>query len=122
MIRTHVLDVYGVHIYLATTKREWSTLRRKLSFLDGPAPSAMGQASWALWQPKVGKSIPHLVFWLNLAAHQGDQVELVDTCAHEAVHGASNIFDWIGHQVAGDEPHAYLVGWLTRWLYEQAAA
>ena len=108
--RHHILDIYGVHIHLATNKREWATLRRKLDSL-GDAPTSMGQASFERWEPKAaGKPIPHVVFWINLADHANDTLELVDTCAHEAAHGASGICDWIGHNQARDEPHAYLVG------------
>lgn len=117
-IRTHVLDIYGVHLHLATTKREWATLRRRLTFLD-KTPTTLGLASFACWEPRgAGKSVPHLVVWINVADHEGDQLELIDTCAHEAAHGVSGIFDWVGHNQAGDEPHAYLIGWLTRWIYE----
>lgn len=92
--RHHVLDIYG--------------------------PTSMGLATFACWEPKgAGKAVPHLVLWIDVANHADDHLELVDTCAHEATRGASNILDWIGHHKAGDEPHAYLIGWLTRWMYEQ---
>lgn len=117
-VKHHVLDIYGVHLHLATTRRDWATLRRKLTFM-GAAPKSLGQAAFACWEPKgAGKSVPHLVLWINLADHAGDLLELLNTCAHEAAHGTSGILEWAGHDKAGDEPHAYLVGWLTRWIYE----
>lgn len=117
-ITHHVLDIYGVHVHLVTNRRDWATLRRRLTFM-GDAPTSLGQATFACWEPKgAGKSVPHLVLWINVTDHQGDHLELVDTCAHEATHGVSGIFDWVGHDKAGDEPSAYLTGWLTRWLFE----
>ena len=30
---------------------------------------------------------------------------------------------WLSHRASGvDEPHAYLVGWLAGWMYEQIHA
>jgi len=42
--RHHVLDIYGVHLHLATTQREWSTLRRKQTWLV-KKPNASGLAA-----------------------------------------------------------------------------
>jgi hypothetical protein len=113
----HTLDIYGVEIDLVTTRREWSTLRRRLSFLDKDPTQYGGLTTFAVWQPKDGLTVPHLVFWINTAQH-GDQASLIDTLAHEASHGAGRILDNIEHKVeATDEPHAYLVGWLTAWLW-----
>ena len=118
----HTLDIYGVELHLATTKRDWSTLRRKLTFLN-KTPESAGLAHFALWEPKPpGISVPHVAFWIDCAAHS-DSLELVDTCAHEAAHGANHILEHIGTDIRGsNEPHAYLVGWLTRWLVERCTA
>ena len=114
----HTLDVYGVEMYLATNRRQWSMLRRKLSFL-GQVPESAGQATFATWVPKAnGNTIPYLVCWIDPTQHDA-QLDIVNTCAHEAAHAAGQILNWVGHSVPGtDEPHAYLVGWLTQWLYE----
>jgi hypothetical protein len=117
----HTLDVYGAELHLATTKRDWATLRRRLDFLDKAAPAAAGFAQFATFHPKgTGLVVPHLVLFVDVKAH-ATQLELIDTCAHEASHAAGQLLDHIGHDIRGtDEPHAYLVGWLTRWLVEQA--
>lgn len=116
----HTLDIYGAEIHLATTKRDWSTLRRKLDFLDRAAPESAGLATFATFHPKGGGlTVPHLVLWLDVAMHQ-THLDLIDTCAHEASHAVSQLFEWIGHTPTGvDEPSAYFVGWLTRWMLEQ---
>jgi hypothetical protein len=114
---SHLLDIYDVRINLATTARDWSSLRRKLTFLPD-RPNSLGSSSFAVWTPKKdGPPEPHLVLWLDMA-RLDDVADLVDTIAHEAAHGAGQILDWVGHDIRGiDEPHAYLVGWLTRWMY-----
>lgn len=118
-IRSHQLDVYDVELHLATNRRDWSTLRRRLPFLDKGAPESAGMSQLATWHPKKrGLPQPIVVLWVDLANHLTSS-ELVDTLAHEASHAAGQILDRVGHEVKGvDEPHAYLVGWLTRWLWD----
>lgn len=117
---SHRLDIYGADLHLATDRRQWATLRRRLAFLDKEAPKSAGISQFATWHPKgPGLTQPVLVFWVDLANHP-DTLDLVDTVAHEASHAASQLLDWVGHDVKGtDEPHAYLVGWLARWLWQQ---
>lgn len=51
--------------------------------------------------------------------HLDDIDDLVETCSHESAHAANQILEYIGHDHRGtDEPHAYLTGWLTRWVWE----
>ena len=115
------IDLYGVEVYLATNRRQFGTLRRKLPFLD-PAPDYAGSTDFAVFKPKgQGLTSGHLVFWVDVENHDSTR-ELVDTLAHEASHGAGRILGWIGHKVdETDEPSAYLVGWLTGWLWENIA-
>lgn len=117
-VRRHTLDIYGTELYLATNRRDWATLRRRLDFLDRRAESA-GLASFATFVPNDGSvTQSHLAIWIDKAAHRSD-LELIETAAHEASHGVTALFDWIGHDVKGsDEPSAYLIGWLTRWIVE----
>jgi hypothetical protein len=87
-VRTHHLDIYGVDVHLATSRRDWSTLRRRFDFLE----------------------------------RDDTDRYLVGTCAHEASHAAGRILASIGHTVdETDEPHAYLVEWLARWLWEHCS-
>ncbi|NUO57249.1 MAG: hypothetical protein HOV78_11325 [Hamadaea sp.] len=118
--RTHRLDIYGADIYLATTKGQWRKLaRRGIASLDTEAPEAAGLSQFATFHPNDGGlSTPVLVLWVDAAAHKSAG-ELVDTLAHEASHAAGQLLAHVGHDHRGtDEPHAYLVGWLTRWLWE----
>jgi len=118
--RHHVLDIYGVHLYLATTPDAWKKLRRRVNYL-GDVPESLGLTTFATWHPDDGSApTPILTIWIDLEHH--DPIDLVETAAHEASHAAGQILHWLGHDYRGaggtDEPHAYLVGWLTRWIFE----
>lgn len=118
----HVLDVYGAHIHLATDRRAWATLRRRYSGMVDTVPESAGWCRIATFHPKGGGITElHLVLWVDVAAHHAQPGELLDTCAHEATHAALALMDHIGHDPRGsaDEPIAYLVGWLTRWMWER---
>lgn len=121
-LRHHTLEVYGAQVHLATSSRDWSRLRRKLSFVDEKPPESAGLSQFATFHPdKPGPTVAHVVLWLNSEQH-GTASDLVNTIAHEAAHAASQLLDWIGHDTRGtDEPHAYLVGWLTQWMWDNTA-
>jgi len=113
----HTVDVYGAEVYCATNARQWAWLRRRFDFVED-LPTSAGQAQFAVWEPNSGLSVPHLILWVDVAKHHGEG-ELIDSCAHEASHAASELFNHIGHTPTGtDEPTAYFVGWLTRWIWE----
>lgn len=116
--KSHTLDIYGTELYLATDRRSWATLRRRCNFLDKTAQSA-GFAQFATWHPKDGSLTANIVvLWIDVKAHRST-LDLIDTAAHEASHAVSQILDYIGHEPKGtDEPSAYLVGWLTRWILD----
>lgn len=115
-VRTHRLDIYGVDVFLATSRRDWATLRRRFDFLrKEEADNHFGFTVFATMNG--GKR--YLIFWMDPELDGG---HLVDTCAHEASHAAGRILGCIGHTVPDtDEPHAYLVGWLARWLWEHCS-
>mgnify|MGYP003336208133 CR=1 FL=1 len=122
-VKRHTLDIYGVELNLATNRRDWATMRRRLTWL-AEKPTSAGLCSFATWHPKGGgATVPMLALWVDVANHE--PIELVETCAHEAAHAAGQMLDYLGHDVRGtggtDEPHAYLVGWLTRWMFEGCA-
>lgn len=115
----HRLDIYDAQLYLATDKRQWQALRRRASFIDTKAPDSAGLAHFATWHPNDGgMTLPVVVLWINLAQHQ-NLADLADTLAHEASHAAGQLLDHVGHRPgAVDEPQAYLVGWLVRWMWD----
>lgn len=123
MYTEHRLDIYGTALFLASTKKDWKKLAKRVTFVGKQAPEASGQVSSAAWIPdKRGNSIHTVVIWIDAKNHT-DPGELIDTCAHEASHAAGRIVEHIGHMMpATDEPHAYLCGWLTRWIWEHVGA
>lgn len=121
---SHVLDVYGVHLHLATTRRQASRLHRLYPALGKISmPTGWGGCAKFGHVPPIGIAQLHLAFWVDVAGHRGDLGALLDTCAHEATHAGCLILDDCDADYDGNsEPLAYLVGWLTRWLWEQVAA
>jgi hypothetical protein len=120
--RSHVLDIYGAHLHVATNHEQWKALRGRVKKLPKQADS-LGLTCIRTMVTPDDRHIPVLAFYVDALAHREDVVELVDTCAHEAAHGAGMLLDHIGQPYAGTpEHHAYLVGWLARWLFDAATA
>ena len=115
--RSHVLDVYHANLHLTTSRKAWTKLRRTIDSLD-KKPDGLGMTTLQLYE-STGHSVPHLVWFIDVDAHGDNFNGLIETCAHEAVHGAGLLLDHFGQDYNGrSEHHAYLVGWLTRWLWE----
>lgn len=113
----HCLDIYDAELFLATTKAELAAVRKAVPF-KVDKPRATGCAWFKAVESDAGY-VPTFVFWIDGRLSGPDLVEL---CAHEASHGAGQLLDHAGHSVAAvDEPHAYLVAWLTRWLWAGAS-
>lgn len=107
--RSHLLDIYGIWIHLATDPRQWRSLQRHFTSPED-VPTVLGFAGW-----RDGD----IVLFVDLGAHTGDTLALVDTVAHEATHAAGAILDHVGEQYDGtSEALAYLVGWLTKWVWQ----
>jgi hypothetical protein len=115
----HVLDVYGYPIHLATDARQWRKIREEITTLPED-PDSHGATHSVLEVTDAGPNLLHLVFYVDVAGHDPETPgELVQTCAHEAAHGAGFLFDHIGAPYDGrTEPYAYLVGWLTLWIWQ----
>lgn len=113
----HTLDIYDVEVYLPKTRKAWKRLRKSVSFI-GEYPRSAGLSTFAVKNSKRRPSCGHLVLWLDLK--KLSTPELVNTIAHEAAHGTGAILDWAGVNVNGgdNEAHAYLVGWLSQWMWE----
>lgn len=112
MIRSHLLDVYGVRLHVVTSRQEWKLLRAQFPKLDRK-PTGVGMSHFL-----TVKGDPHVALWVNRKAHKAIP-GLVNTCAHEAAHAAGQIMEFVhADPDPSGEPHAYLVGWITQWLWE----
>ncbi len=115
----HWLDVYDACLHLAPDRKAWARLRRDHDIL-AEEPGAQGRTTFAVWQPdEPGHSEPHLFVFIDVATCANKPADLVNICAHEATHAAGQLLSHLGHKElnGSDEPHAYLVGWLTEWLW-----
>lgn len=122
----HYLDLYRVNLHAATTRRQLRDLLTTFTAMEDPtAQAATPGGSTAGWRGDTdGVESYHVVWWIDAESH-ADPAALVNTVAHEAMHGAGIILRHLGADVNPDticdEPTAYLVGFLTEWLWSAAA-
>lgn len=115
---SHFLDIYSAWLHLAPDEKAWRKLRRELTSL-AEDPGGLAYTSLDIFETDAGAQIRHLSVFVNVAAHAGREVALVETVAHEADHVASLLFGEYDIEIrARDEPHAYLVGWVAQWLWK----
>lgn len=116
----HELDIYGADLWLATDPTQWRALTRTVGAVEGDPPDSAGRATFATFHPNDGGlTVPVCVIWVDAAQHK-TAAELVNTCAHEASHAAGYLLEHIGQDHHGsNEAHAYLVGWLTQWIWQR---
>jgi hypothetical protein len=111
---SHQLDIYGAWLHVATDRRAWVALRRKINSLDAD-PGAMGHTSLEV-DTHDRKNTPHVVMYLDMAATD-TQAELVDLIAHEATHAAAGLLDHLGQKPGDSEALAYLVGFIAAFAW-----
>jgi hypothetical protein len=111
----HRLDIYDHQLHLATTDKAWKRLCKDIDSLD-PEPNAWGYTGSDL---DTKTDTFHVSIYIGHEAVKAGGGQLVNTIAHEAAHAASLIHRHIGAKVRGiDEPHAYLVGWIAGWIWD----
>lgn len=116
--RSHQLDIYGTWLHLATDRKAWRKHRKLLPSLDKEPPEAAGAVMLTLHHPPDATTVTHLTIWLDLDAHTASG-DLIDTAAHEATHAATALLDHISQAYdANSEALAYLVGWITCWIWK----
>jgi len=114
-----ILDIYNTHLHLAWDTHAWGKLRRgRTKYLQAIEKQGQG---WTESTDLGIKGGTHHIFLAVLAARHQSEPEIANTIAHEAVHAAIAITDT--HRIASpmerdaEEPFAYLVGWLTEWMW-----
>jgi hypothetical protein len=110
---SHQMDVYSAWLHFARSKAEWKKLRKS----TGLSLSDIGSVGVTdrFVNPKTGL----VQFAVYIDVKSQTPLELIEICAHEAVHVAGLLLDhtcvpYDGHS----EPLAYLTGWLTSWLWK----
>lgn len=117
-VRHSRIEPYGVPVHLATDQAGWDRLRRRYKGALRETPRALGSTD----------SLDHergyqwqIVVWIDTAAHP-DAHSAMLTAVHEAVHAAAMTLDHVGQPYdGGSEALAYLVEWITGWLWDGIA-
>lgn len=111
----HRLDIYDHELHLAATHKAWERLCQDIDSLD-PEPNAWGYTS----SDVDGKTDTfHVSIYIGPEPVKAGDAALVNTIAHEAAHAAGMIHRHIGAKIRGvDESHAYLVGWISGWIWD----
>lgn len=116
-VPTTRLHPYNVDIYYATTPKQWRKAHRHYGIKNPGHPNAAGRTD-SITHSSDG-TLGAVIIWLDPNHRLHDNTAaVIDTLAHEAFHAVACILDAI------DEPRdkwheqtAYLVGWLTAWLW-----
>lgn len=118
-MRSRRLDPFGARVHIATTPEQWARLSRRFKDLDD-CDSSLGQANLRL-EDADPLNTPHIIIYVDAAAHEGNPLVLVNTAAHEALHAAISILNHVGQPLDGaDETLAYLTGLLAEWVWHAA--
>jgi hypothetical protein len=113
------IDPYGAQLHVVYDRRGWALLKRRFpGLVEDGFPDADGWARHSVWHPKNGTSPEaHHVLVVDVRKARST-ADLVNTIAHEAAHVAGNLMGHIGHHDQAGEPTAYLVGWITQFVWE----
>lgn len=114
------VDVFGFRLHLATTRAELKKLRRDFpgDALED-AHSNAGTTTMVIELLPTGSTRSHILVWVDAAAHK-KTASLVNTLAHEASHVHDFVAEYLQLET-GDETQAYLIGWVTQWMWERAS-
>lgn len=114
------IDVYDGWLHVASTRKQWASLRKRFTSLDR-SPSSMGLTH--LFVDTKAQNTPHVAVWIDVKAMKDTESGLVDVIAHEALHVAANILDHIGQHADrhDSEALAYLTGWSAARIWESVS-
>lgn len=111
----HKLDIYGTELHAAFDHDGWKRLRRINRVLE-PAKNLGYGVTYTTQKRDTDQQ--HIWVYVDRAKCAAVD-ELVDTASHEATHAAMSILERhaIDLDASQGEPLAYLVGWITNWLW-----
>lgn len=93
-------------LWVASDKKQWRVLRE--SFKDlAKKPKGMGVTC-----ERGDEDGWHVIIYVAQGKHD-NEIDLIDTVAHEANHAASDILKQVGEKKRTREVEAYLTGWIA---------
>lgn len=126
----HSLDIYETELHLTTKRAGWAAISRRLPVLAHDIGGVAGcSSSRVIPATNGGWDTHHVALYIDTRPARADSSnypKLAGTVAHEATHAALAICDQRGLRVSSEadhdeEPYAYLVGWLSQWIWERVA-
>ena len=111
---SHQLDIYGTWLHVATDRKAWSSLRRRIDSLAAIERYAIGFTSHDVDDD--GQT--HLSVFIHVDRLRGNPQGLTEIVAHEAAHAAGLLLDHIGQNYDGEsEALGYLVGFIAAYVW-----
>ena len=116
--------IYNVDLVVANKYTNIEQINKRYETIDGK--DFADDDAIAFTQPgydkKTNKAIILVMFCNDPVDKSKDKkIDLVNTCAHEAVHVCMRIYSKIGEEVYKDDHNellAYLLGWATECIYK----
>lgn len=109
---SHLMDVYSAWLHLATTRAQYRQIGKSRNLAVSKVKSA------GLTEMFTHARSGLVEFSVYVDTRHQTAEELLELCAHEATHVAGMLLDRCGTAYDGEsETLAYLVGWLTMWLW-----
>ena len=108
------LGIYPVTVVVAHGDRQWDRFVRDYPDFDEVTERQDHAGAMTVWGPGAG-GVMILGFWFP-EEHRNEDQSRGAVMAHEAAHGAANVFELIAEEHHVGEPFAYLVGYLYQLI------
>ena len=107
---------YGGSMHLVTSKKAALAISDAFGGIPDFDGSTLGTTATC-----VGQDSGHFALVFVVGTRSAKSAALVDTCAHEAAHGAAAIAEHFRLDVSdpGAEHYAYLLGYIAGWLWRE---
>lgn len=117
--------VYPIHLVVANEHVKLEQLKKEYCFADGSILDDSilnADATTCLCKRISDGRYISLVKFNHFTKVKGinKQLDLINTCSHEAVHVVLDTYDYIGTHVSTSEQEtfAYQIGWVTECIYK----
>lgn len=104
------LGIYPVRVVVAHGEKQWDRFVRDYPDFDEVTEQREHAGAMTVFGPGAG-GVMILGFWFP-EEHRNEDQSRGAVIAHEAAHGAANVFELISEADHTSEPFAYLVGYL----------